>query len=88
MGYDLTAYGTAVAVLEVQSGYSVVETASHIALTTMALDIKSAEQDFERSRLPKPDYSSRKSLSASYHVLRIGSVSSHKVSMISSCGKS
>jgi hypothetical protein len=49
MGFDLTEYGTAVAVLEVQSGYSVVETASHIALTTMALDIKSARQDFQRS---------------------------------------
>jgi hypothetical protein len=48
MGYDLTGYGAAVALLEVQSGYSAVETASHIALTTMALDIKSAEQDLER----------------------------------------
>lgn len=48
MGYDLTGYGAAVALLEVQSGYSPVEAASHIALTTMALDIKSAEPDFER----------------------------------------
>jgi hypothetical protein len=49
MGYDLTGYGVAVALLEVQSGYSPVETASHIALTTMALDIKSAQRDFDRS---------------------------------------
>jgi hypothetical protein len=49
MGYDLTDYGAAVALLEVESGYSVVETAAHIALTTMALDSKSA--DFERSIL-------------------------------------
>jgi hypothetical protein len=48
MGYDLTGYGAAVALLGVQSGYSPVETASHIALTTMALDIKSARRDFER----------------------------------------
>ena len=46
MGYDLTPYGAAVALLQVQSGYSPVEAASHIALTTMALDIKGAERDF------------------------------------------
>lgn len=43
MGYDLLPYGVAVAWLELRSGYNDVETASHIALTTMALDIKRAE---------------------------------------------
>jgi len=42
MGYDLTPYGAGVALLEIQSGYNEVETASHIALTTMALDIRGA----------------------------------------------
>lgn len=45
MGYDLTPYGAGVALLEVQSGYSEVEAASHIALTTMALDIKTVGTD-------------------------------------------
>ena len=34
------------ALLEVQSGYSPAGAASHIALTTMALDIQSAQRDF------------------------------------------
>ena len=34
-----------------QSGYSPVEAASHIALITMALDIKSAGHDYERLML-------------------------------------
>jgi hypothetical protein len=42
MGYRLTPYGAAVALLGVESGYNEVETASHIALTTMARDIKEA----------------------------------------------
>jgi hypothetical protein len=48
MGYDLTPYGAGVALLEVQSGYSSVETASHIALTTLALDVKRAGNDFPK----------------------------------------
>jgi hypothetical protein len=40
MGYELTPYGAGVALLECKSGYNEVETASHIAFTTMALDIK------------------------------------------------
>jgi hypothetical protein len=42
MGYKLTPYGAGVALLGTESGYSVVETASHIALATMARDIKEA----------------------------------------------
>lgn len=42
MGYDLTPYGAGVALLEIESGYNSVEVASHIALTTLALDIKEA----------------------------------------------
>lgn len=45
MGYCLTSYGAGVALVEFMSGYSEVETASHIALTTMALDIKDAGFD-------------------------------------------
>ncbi len=45
MGYDFTAYGAGVALLEYESGYNEVETASHIALTTMALDIREAGDD-------------------------------------------
>lgn len=48
MGYNMTPYGTKVALLEVQNGYSPVEVASHLALTTMALDIKSGDQGIER----------------------------------------
>ena len=45
MGYDLTHYGAVVALLEFESGYNEVETASHIAYTTMALDIREAGYD-------------------------------------------
>jgi len=48
MGYDLTPYGATVALLEVESGYNAVEAASHIALTTMALDVREAGDDIER----------------------------------------
>lgn len=42
MGYDLLPYGAGVALAGLMSGYNNVETTSHIALTTMALDIKEA----------------------------------------------
>lgn len=45
MGYDLLPYGFAVAQLELESGYNAVETASHIAHTTIALDVKEAGED-------------------------------------------
>jgi hypothetical protein len=45
MGYDLTPYGAGVALLELESGYNEVETASHIAHTTLALDVKEAGTD-------------------------------------------
>jgi len=40
MGYDLTPFGAGVAVANLMSGYNHVETASYIALITMALDIR------------------------------------------------
>lgn len=45
MGYDLLPYGFAVAQAEMVSGYNAVETASHIAFTTMALDVKEARDN-------------------------------------------
>jgi hypothetical protein len=42
MGYVLTPYGAGVALLGIRSGYTEVEAASHIALTTMARDVKEA----------------------------------------------
>ncbi|HSH97390.1 MAG: hypothetical protein ACAH07_08485 [Methylophilaceae bacterium] len=48
MGYELTAYGAGVALLEIESGYNVVEAASHIAFTTMALDIREAGDDIAK----------------------------------------
>lgn len=45
MGYDLTPYGAVVALLEFESGYNEVETASHIAHTTLALDVREAGTD-------------------------------------------
>ena len=45
MGYKLTSYGAGVALLGMNSGYNEVETASQIALTTMALDINNAGSD-------------------------------------------
>lgn len=40
MGYDLLPYGAAVAMADLSSGYNAVETASHLAFTTMARDIR------------------------------------------------
>lgn len=48
MGYDLLPYGAEVALMELESGYSPAEAASHIALTTMALDFKQAEDNFDK----------------------------------------
>lgn len=48
MGCKLTPYGAGVALLGSRSGYSDVETASHIALTTMARDIKEAGTDIAK----------------------------------------
>jgi len=45
MGYDILPYGIGVAIVELNSGYNSVETASHIAFTTMALDIKEANNN-------------------------------------------
>lgn len=45
MGYDLLPYGAGVAQAELSSGYNAVETASHIAFTTMARDVKEAGDD-------------------------------------------
>ena len=45
MGYDLLPYGAVVALAELESGYNEVETASHIALTTLALDIRESENN-------------------------------------------
>ena len=43
MGYELTHYGNETALAELFSDYNEAETASHIALATMALDIKETE---------------------------------------------
>jgi hypothetical protein len=48
MGYDLTPYGAGVALLELESGYNAVETASHLSLTTLALDVREAGTDIEK----------------------------------------
>jgi hypothetical protein len=48
MGYDLSDYGIAVALLEVESGYSEVEAAAHLAYTTMALDIRESGNNIVR----------------------------------------
>ena len=48
MGYDLTLLGAGVALAGRMSGYNSVETASHIALITLALDIKEAGFDIEK----------------------------------------
>lgn len=45
LGYDLTEYGAGVALLSLESGYNDVETASHFALATLALDAKEAGRD-------------------------------------------
>ena len=48
LGYDLLPYGIGVAKLELESGYREMEIASHIALTTLALDIRESGNDIER----------------------------------------
>jgi hypothetical protein len=45
MGYELTPYGTGVALLSIKSGYNPVEVASHIAHVTLALDVREAWRD-------------------------------------------
>ena len=51
MGYDLTPYGAGVALLEAESGYGNCEIASHLALTTLALDVREAKMDIEKLAL-------------------------------------
>lgn len=48
LAYDLTRYGIGVALLSLESGYSHLETASHLALVTLALDAKEAGTDIGR----------------------------------------
>jgi hypothetical protein len=48
MGYDLTRYGAGVALLQFESGYNEVETASHIAHTTLAFDVREAGDDIDK----------------------------------------
>lgn len=48
MGYDLTHHGAAVALFSLESGYNAVETASNIALTTFALDMREAGNNLDR----------------------------------------
>lgn len=45
LGYDLNRFGRACAIMSLKSGYSHAETASHLALTTFALDVKEADYD-------------------------------------------
>ena len=45
MGYDLLPYGAGVAQAELLSGYNAVETASHIAFTTLARDVEKVGDD-------------------------------------------
>jgi hypothetical protein len=45
MGYDLLPYGAGVAQIELTSGYNAVETASHIAFTSLARDVKATGDD-------------------------------------------
>ncbi|MEO9630715.1 MAG: hypothetical protein ABJ360_03335 [Roseobacter sp.] len=44
LGYDLTHYGAGVALLSIESGYSVYETASHIVVVSFARDAQWAEE--------------------------------------------
>ena len=48
MGYDPTPYAMGVALLSLQSGYKVVEVASHIAHVTLALDVREAGNDINK----------------------------------------
>jgi hypothetical protein len=43
LGYDITPYGVGVALLSLESGYSAAETASHLALVTLAHDCNSTD---------------------------------------------
>jgi hypothetical protein len=45
MGYNLLPYGVVVALTNLSSGYNAIETASYIALTTMARDVKEIGDD-------------------------------------------
>jgi hypothetical protein len=45
LGYDMTPYGAGVALVSAGSGYSHAETASYLALATLALDAKEGEND-------------------------------------------
>lgn len=49
LGYDITPYGASVALMSVESGYSHAETASHLALATLARDAKEAENDIMKT---------------------------------------
>lgn len=42
LGFTITPYGTGVAVLSIESGYSPAETASQLALATLAIDAREA----------------------------------------------
>jgi len=47
MGYDISDEGSGIAIELMKSGYNEVESASYIAMVTMALDIKNAGKDME-----------------------------------------
>jgi hypothetical protein len=49
LGYDMMPYGAGVALMSVESGYSHAETASHLALATLARDAKEAENDIMKT---------------------------------------
>ena len=49
LGYDVTPYGASVALVSAGSGYSPAETASYLALASLALDAKEAENDVIKS---------------------------------------
>lgn len=53
LGNDLTHYGVGVALLSLESGYSVAETASHISVATFARNVKRAadEADFDATMM-------------------------------------
>lgn len=45
LGFDITVYGISVALLNLESGYNHCETASYLALATLAMDVKVAGTD-------------------------------------------
>jgi hypothetical protein len=47
MGYDINDEGSVIAIKMMKSGYNEVESASYIAMVTMALDIKNADKNLE-----------------------------------------